>query len=138
MLIEDYIAYIGKVRRYSPRTQEIYSDSLRLFCEYSEASSDASLLEALVPSVIRSFEVHLLDACKLDPRTVNLHLSVLSGFCRYLVRSGHLASNPVRLISRPKMEKRLPSFYREESMEEYFDRTESSASEENTELLTWR
>ena len=56
-------------------------------------------------------------------KTVNLHLSVLSGFCRFLMKEGVLESNPVRLVSRPKQEKRLPVFYREEAMQVYFEQT---------------
>lgn len=56
-------------------------------------------------------------------KTVSLHLSVLSGFCKFLMKEGVLESNPVRLVSRPKQEKRLPVFYREEAMQEYFERT---------------
>ena len=136
MLTDEYITYVSQVRRYSSRTCELYSDLLREFAGFVGASDDAGLLEALVPSVIRSYEVHLLDAKNEDPRTVNLHLSVLSGFCRYLMKDGSLKSNPVRTVSRPKMEKRLPVFYREDSMKEYFERTEHDASEENLELLT--
>lgn len=136
MYKEDYIDYVTKVKRFSSRTRDIYSGILDEFIEYSEASgSDSSLLSALVPSVLRSYEVHLMDARKLDPRTVNLHLSVISGFCRYLVKVGALASNPVRLVHRPKVEKRLPVFYREESMDEYFRTTSSDVSEENLDLI---
>ena len=130
--IEDYIAYVTKVRRYSKRTAEIYSEVLKDFALF--ASGDP--VESLTPQILRSYEVYLLDQRKLDPRTVNMHLSVLSGFCRYLMKAGVLKSNPARLISRPKVEKRLPVFYRDESMEDYFDSTESNASSENLELVT--
>lgn len=131
-LIDEYITYISSVRRYSRRTVEIYSGILREFADF--ASGD--LLESLVPRMIRSYEVYLLDTRKDDPRTVNLHISVLSGFCKYLMKDGRLASNPARTVSRPKTEKRLPVFYREESMKDYFDKTAPYASEENLELLT--
>ena len=130
--IEDYIAYVTNVRRYSERTAEIYSEVLKDFALF--ASGDP--VESLTPQILRSYEVYLLDQRKLDPRTVNMHLSVLSGFCRYLMKTGVLKSNPARLISRPKVEKRLPVFYRDESMEDYFDSTESNASSENLELVT--
>jgi integrase/recombinase XerC len=64
-----------------------------------------------------------MDEKKESAKTVNLHLSVLSGFCKFLMKQGVLASNPVRLVSRPRQEKRLPVFYREESMQDYFERT---------------
>ena len=72
MLTDEYITYVSQVRRYSSRTCELYSDLLREFAGFVGASDDAGLLEALVPSVIRSYEVHLLDAKNEDPRTVNL------------------------------------------------------------------
>lgn len=67
--------------------------------------------------------MYLLDERKEGAKTVNLHLSVLSGFCKFLMKEGVLESNPVRLVSRPKQEKRLPVFYREDAMREYFERT---------------
>ena len=132
MLIEEYITYLSQVRRYSPRTKELYSDILNEFSSFSEGD----LLESLTPSVIRSYEVYLLDKKKEDPRTVNLHLSVLSGFCRYLMKDGRLKANPARLVSRPKTEKRLPVFYREDSMRDYFEMTSHDASEETLGLIT--
>ena len=132
MLIGEYITYVKEVRRYSPRTCELYSDILKEFSEFC----DREILESLTPSMIRSYEVYLLDSRKEDPRTVNLHLSVLSGFCKFLMKNGHLESNPARVVSRPKVEKRLPVFYREESMKDYFDRTEHDASEETLCLIT--
>ena len=116
-MIDEYINYVSQVRRYSSRTCELYSDLLREFAGFVGASVDSDILEALIPSV-------------------DLHLSVLSGFCKYLMKDGRLQSNPVRMVSRPKMEKRLPVFYREDSMKEYFERTEHDASEENLALLT--
>ena len=131
-MTDEYITYVKEVRRYSPRTCELYSDIVKEFSEFC----DREILESLTPSMIRSYEVYLLDSRKEDPRTVNLHLSVLSGFCKFLMKNGHLKSNPARVVSRPKVEKRLPVFYREESMKEYFDRTEHDASEETLSLIT--
>ena len=95
-----------------------------------QACSDEVLLSALNPSEIRGYEVHLLDVEKVTPRSVNLHLSVLSGFCRFLVKEGLLKSNPVRLVHRPKVEKRLPEFYRQDSMDAYFEKTAYYVSDE--------
>ena len=137
MLTEEYIDYIRTVRRYSARTQDIYTAVLDGFCAFALEGevTDESLLAALKPLTLRNYEVHLLDERQEDPRTVNLHLSVLSGFCKYLVRNGLLPSNPVRLVSRPKTAKRLPAFYREESMTDYFKDTSCWADAENLQML---
>lgn len=60
---------------------------------------------------------------RLGPRTVSLHLSVLSGYCRFLMKQGVLASNPVRLVRRPRQQKRLPSFLKESDLQGYFAAT---------------
>ena len=126
-IIDSYITYIRDVRRYSERTVCIYSDVLKKYVEHvSDGASDFSddkLLESLNISEIRSYEVYLMEECKMIPRTVCLHLSALSGFCRFLVKEGRIKSNPVLLVPKPKAEKRLPSFYKKESMEEYFSST---------------
>ena len=130
MQIDAYISYIAHVRRYSPRTQEIYRAVLE---EYEEHSGGA-----LTPTAIRNYEVYLLDqkeGKKDCARTVGMHLSVLSGYCRWLMKNGQLESNPVRLVPRPEIEKRLPVFYREDSMKQYFDDTASDASGEQLEFL---
>ena len=126
MQIEAYLNYLGGVRRYSPRTQAIYKDVLQRFVASGEA---------LTPSGIRNYEVFLLDSKGMDARTVDLHLSVLSGYCRWAVRRGELQANPVKLIPKPKKEKRLPVFYRESSMNEYFTSTEHDADREQLEFL---
>lgn len=111
-MIGKYIEYIKNVRRYSTRTQCIYEDILNRYFKYSDALS---------PTDIRNYEVYLMDDCGLDPRTVCLHLSVLSGYCNFLIKEGVLRSNPVKSVTRPKLNKRLPVFFRDEQMRRFFD-----------------
>lgn len=136
-LIEQYLQYVGDVRRYSQRTVSIYSDVLQEYASYSSADPDdeSGLVSSMTPVSVRNYEVHLLDERGLDPRTVNLHISVLSGFCRFLMMKDRLDANPVRSVTRPKTGKRLPEFYREEAMLEYFRQTAHSASMDELDIL---
>lgn len=140
-LVGKYVSYVRDIRRYSARTVQIYSEVLERFVHVicdgasSETVSDLELASALVHSEIRRYEVYLLDDCAMNPRTVNLHLSVLSGFCRYLMKEGVLNSNPVRLVPRPKTEKRLPVFYKEDAMGRYFRETDVYASREMLDIF---
>ena len=138
-LIDSYIRYVSTVRRYSQRTVDIYREALEEFAAYSldgaEAGESADLVGTLTPTSVRNYEVHLMEDRKLSARTVNQHLSVLSGFCRYLTTQGLLQSNPVRLVTRPKTEKRLPEFYRDDSMQSYYADTDYAVSEDSLELL---
>ena len=144
MTAGQYIEYIRTIRRYSARTVEIYRGVLEdffLFCEGGDDAAGKAMMDSdgctpvLTVNMIRSYEVYLMDERKESARTVNLHLSVLSGFCRFLTKGGALPSNPVRLVTRPKQEKRLPAFYREEAMGSYFDGTSHAAGEDELLLL---
>ena len=128
-IIASYIEYVRNVRRYSERTVSIYEQVLKDYLAFVSGKSQDSVtegvfLKALNISEIREYEAFMLDGRKpKSPRTVNLHLSALSGFCRYLLREGLLKSNPVRLVTKPKVEKRIPHFFRKDSMAEYFENT---------------
>ena len=134
-LINQYIDYIKVVRRYSRRTVKVYGDILNDFARTCDADDDSTLVGALNLSQIRSYQVELLDHRKMAPKTVNLHLSVLSSFCRYLIKGNYLQSNPVALLSRPKLGKRLPEFFRQEMMADYFKSTDYFAGKEDLEAF---
>lgn len=118
LLSDEYINYIRSVRRYSPRTVAIYSEVLN---EFSEFLPDGETLPT--STSVRNYEVYLMDDRGLSARTTDLHLSVIGGYCGYLVKKGVLQSNPARQVKRPKLEKRLPEFFREDAMEKYFEQT---------------
>ena len=128
-IIDSYVEYVRNVRRYSGRTVSIYEEVLKDYLAFVSGKSDDAVkekefLDSLNVSEIREYEAFMLDGCKpKSARTVSLHLSALSGFCRYLMREGYLKSNPVRLVPKPKSEKRIPHFYRKEAMVEYFMNT---------------
>ena len=124
-MIDEYIAYLRDVRRYSLRTQTLYRDALTDFYEWGGD---------FIPSRIREYEAHLIEK-GLKPRTVHLHMSALSGYCNFLIKEGVLKANPVRGIKRPMMEKRLPEYYTEKSMEEYLAASAHAAGEEELAIL---
>lgn len=142
-LTDSFISYVSGIRRYSPRTQIIYREALDRFFLWMDCDSESpeqaagrgNIAELIKGQTIRAYEVHLLDDEKMGARTTNLHLSILSSFCKYLVKEGLLQTNPVRLVPKPKSGKRLPVFYREESMEEYFRQTEYYVSDEFLEVI---
>ena len=106
--IDDYITYISSIRRYSGRTCSIYRESLEMFSSFLRGDdtactaasdggiSDELIPESLTPSIIRSYEVFLLESRGMHPRTVNLHLSVLIGFQGPEPRDGCLISTGKR------------------------------------------
>ncbi len=136
-IIDKYISYIRDIRRYSERTVDIYGGVLRnyvkLILETDEAS-DSDVTASMNRSHIRQYEAALLEQ-GISARTVSLHLSALSGFCNYLIKNDLLKSNPVKLVAKPRQEKRLPEFYRGEAMDSYFERTSYLLNQEELEFF---
>ena len=135
LLADTYIQYIRVQKRYSPRTQELYADVLLRYYLYIYGADDVAGLDEKVDEEIASGEFSLprllapnhirgyLAMCMengLQARSVNLHLSALSGYCRWLLLRGELESNPARSVPRPKEKSRLPHFYGAEPLNEYF------------------
>ena len=127
MQIDAFIDYVSSVRRYSPRSCALYRGVLERFEAFAQAEPDTVN--------VRNYEIELLDTEGIAPKTVNLHLSILSSYCRFLVKKGFMASNPVRLVPKPKIEKRLPAFYREEAMDRYFSASAPNASQDLLDIL---
>lgn len=130
-MIDKYISYIKDVRRYSERTQELYRAALEDFAAWV---GDDDLIGNLIPSRLRQYEGHLIEK-GLSPRTVHLHVSALSGFCGFLMKEGKLQGNPAKAIRRPKMEKRLPEYYTEKSLDQYLEESAHAAGEEELKIL---
>ena len=131
---EKFLEYISVQRRYSPRTVALYREAIEEFCDFAlpEAKgeiTDARLKEILTPTLIRGYIAQGLED-GLSPRTMNLRLSALSSFCRWLVRSGFLESNPVGKVYRPKEDRPLPQFYTQPSMQALLDEEEVQARED--------
>ena len=130
-MIDRYISYISSVKRYSPRTVELYRRALE---DFSLWAGEGDVLDNLIPSRLREYEAFLIS-CGRKPRTVHLQMSALSSFCSYLVREGLIGSNPARVVKRPKMEKRLPEYYEADLMAEYLLESAHGAGEDELELL---
>ena len=129
--IDAYIGFLGVQKRYSPRTQVLYRDALVRYYIYvyreEGVESEENLgildqgqwLEGLTTQLIRGFVAHLLGTEKISARSANLHLSALSGYCKWLQFKGELKENPAMGVPRPKEEKRLPQFYKKDALENY-------------------
>ena len=133
-LIRKYISYIKTIKRYSESTVRTYEDTLTRYVRTTfpeQDPSDDEIIEALNRSELRGYMASLMEDGGLSTKSVSTHMSVLSSFCSFLVKEDKLKSNPVRTITRPKVQKRLPEYYRADAMKSYFERTELHASREH-------
>ena len=127
-----YVEYLKVQKRYSERTVALYRDAVVRFYTYI---MDDKLSETCIEKIkkeekeggshlkvnnIRGFVASILDG-GISPRSVNLQLSGLGSFCKYLLKEGVLENNPVNMVYRPKEKRRLPQFYSKEALDIYLN-----------------
>jgi len=115
----EFIDYLKVHKRYSPRTLALYSAYIEDFYNLVSLSDDEDEFVSLQSNTIRGFIASGLDS-GLSPRTMNLKLSALSSYSNFLVKRGYIKANPVKRVHRPKQSKKLPEFYTQSAMGNYF------------------
>jgi len=115
----EFIDYLKVHKRYSPRTLALYSAYIEDFYNLVSLSDDEDEFVSLQPNTIRGFIASGLDS-GLSPRTMNLKLSALSSYSNFLVKRGYIKANQVKRVHRPKQSKKLPEFYTQSAMGNYF------------------
>ena len=135
MLKENFIRYLQVERRFSPRTVRLYEEAVTEFYAFLEEPEVTP--EVMTPQYIRSYVAHGLDTGH-SARTMNLKLSALSTWAQWLLRQGLLESNPVHKVPRPKQEKKLPQFYTEKAVDNYFDESRRRVEEHPDDFRLFR
>ena len=135
MLKENFIRYLQVGRRYSPQTVRLYEEAVSEF--YAFLEEETVTPEAMTPQNIRSYIAYGLDTGH-SARTMNLKLSALSTWCNWLLRQDLLESNPVKKVPRPKEDRKLPQFYTEKALDNYFDESRRRVEEHPDDFSLFR
>ncbi|MGH9540521.1 MAG: tyrosine recombinase XerC [Terriglobales bacterium] len=110
-------AYLGGERHASPHTVRNYAVDLRQFAAFVGAATDPAALDHIR---IRQF-LAALHARGLQKTSLARRLATLRSFYRYLVREGRVRDNPARLVSSPKLPRRLPNIPTAEQVNQLLD-----------------
>lgn len=116
--IDEFVIYLQAEKRYSIHTVKAYKKDLEQFHAFSQTEDDVGM--DLHFKTIRSWVVHLMDE-GYSPRSVHRKLTSLRSFCKYLIREGALESDPMDRVIKPRLNKRVPAFVDEDSMERLLD-----------------
>ncbi len=108
--IESFISSLKEERNLSPYTTKNYKIDLKQLLNY--LSSKGSLF--LTPSridheVARRFLIYL-EKQRYSRRSLARKIAACRSLFKYLVREGEAKVNPFKLISTPKLKKKLPNF----------------------------
>ncbi len=103
-LLKDFLSYLKNERGYSDHTLRAYEKDIGDFLEFLKV--DPARIDI---HEIRSYISHL-SSKGLQKTSISRCLSSIRSFFRYLHREGYIKKNPAKLISHPRVPKKLPSF----------------------------
>ena len=117
---ERFIKYLTEQKRYSARTCAIYAEVLGSFFRFARFSEEGTGAEEATPYLVRGYVAWMVEEGRAS-RTVQLHLSALSSYYRFLMKQGLCSSNPAALPVRPKAGRSIPDFYAREAINHLLD-----------------
>lgn len=123
-IVEGFISYIRKEKRFSQHTVTAYSKDLQQFLFHVQENLEIKKIENIDHHDIRSWIISILEDEKLQAVTVNRKISCLRSFYKYLVRNAVVTKNPMERITSLKMKKKLPLFLESRQMENLLDQME--------------
>jgi integrase/recombinase XerC len=120
-IIEKFAAYLRFERNASPETIDDYTGDIKLFERFLTPPGEPTLpLHQVDHIVIREFVSWLFDH-NLQKPTVARKLAALRTFFKFCVREKYALQNPARLVSTPKLPKRVPRVQTAEEISQFLD-----------------
>lgn len=106
----EFLAHLATDRGASTYTHRNYAQALAKFTRWhTDTRQTPPPWASLQRDDFRTFLRHLSQR-KLSRATIHLSFSALRTFYQFLIRRGHLTTSPIRYLTLPKPEHRLPKF----------------------------
>ena len=113
--IKDFLEYLKFEKRYSEHTITSYSNDLLKFDNYLEDYYEGVIFHSIKSLHLRSYMVFLLEK-KMAKSTVARKISAVKSLFKFLLKQQIVDSSPANLIETPKLDKKLPSFLKEDEI----------------------
>ena len=113
--LELYITHLDVEKDASPYTLRNYSHEIRQFLDFLK-DEGIDTWDDVDRQVLRRYILWLRKEGYVEASMAR-KLSELRSFCRYLLQEGFLDSNPIDLVSSPKVPKRLPRYLKPDEVE---------------------
>ena len=110
-----YITHLDVEKDASPYTLRNYSHEIRQFLDFLK-DEGIDTWDDVDRQVLRRYILWLRKEGYVEASMAR-KLSELRSFCRYLLQEGFLDSNPIDVVSSPKVPKRLPRYLKPDEVE---------------------
>lgn len=116
-MISQFLQYLQYEKNYSSHTVLSYNTDLLQFCHFLGLSPEDFSPETVSPVIIQQWVLSLMEAAN-SPRSISRKISTLKSFWRFMLVRGFADKNPTLKLVLPKTNKPLPTFYREQEMDD--------------------
>ena len=128
MLRDAFKAYLELEKNYSPHTVTAYTRDLEFFRQfmleaYEFDPTDPDELDGVTHRMIRSWMGEMMEE-GISKRSVARKIASLNHWFKWLLKTEKIEANPARKVTVPKYEKKLPTFLKEQSIENLFENVE--------------
>jgi len=118
--ISDFVLYLEAERGYSTHTCRAYRSDLRLFCGFMAEGVGATGTGDVTTQVVRAWIVSM-KGDGLTNSTIARRVHALRSFWRYLTDNELVEHDPLRRITAPKKERKLPQYLRADELRAILD-----------------
>lgn len=115
--VESFLQYLEQERRFSSHTIKAYKKDLEQFCAFVNMTVESFQSSQINTTDVREWILQLMQQGD-SSRTVCRKIVALRSFWKYLMMVGIESRNIMRGVVMPKTKKHLPTFYRQEHIDE--------------------
>ena len=130
-VIENYLAELSSIRRYSENTIRAYHNDLHEFSKYCD-DYEKFEITTISEKFIKSY-LMILNESALDKKTISRKLAAIRSLFKYAQQKEIIENNPVSFISNPKTSRKLPEVVSTELILKIYSLAEEK--DENPELV---
>ncbi len=117
--LQPFINYIKVEKRYSRYTVRAYSDDISQFAAFCQDQSSSADIQFVTQSDIREWILHLLNS-GISARSLRRKIASLNAYYKFCLRNQFITVNPVEGIILPRIDKKLPEFIKETTIDTIF------------------
>ena len=119
-MVASFFIYLQHEKRYSKHTLTSYETDLRQLADYLSTTYETTDVSLASYQMLRSWLLSLAGE-DLKPRSLARKIACLKSYYKFLHNQGIIQLNPTLKLKSPKLEKRLPAFVEEKSMDILLD-----------------
>lgn len=128
MLAAEFRTYLEIEKNYSDHTVAAYFRDLTSFQEFIQDTYEfdptvPSELDSVTHRMIRSWMGEMIEE-GLSHRTVARKMASLKAWYRWLLKTNRSEHNPAKKVTIPKFDQKLPSFVKDASIQQLFEKVE--------------